>query len=211
MDEAQPKFPGEIPVESTGVVTANAILNGLGLTTPDHEDPTSSVPRTQHNTSTVNADPREKDQPLITPPAESDFGQNEYPAMSQPSVTKSPSAYARQISTASPSLHPPISREIHFDLSGDMQPQHVHESPPRRTSEPQSRVNQLSSASKAPGPWLNADSYLDVDTSLDTGSCAFPDTFQPAYHRRSNALGTPSSTSPQLLPTRTAARARHSL
>ncbi|KAJ9497274.1 hypothetical protein H2202_007078 [Exophiala xenobiotica] len=172
-------FPGEVPDESTGVVTTDAILNGLGLTTPDHEDPTSPVPRTLHKSSMENNDRHEKRQLLITPPAESDVAQNESPAIPQPSMTISPSTYARQISTASPSLHSPAPSEIHLNLNMDTQPQHMHGSPQTSRYEQHDRLK-LQSATMAPDTGFNAESYLDVDAFLDTSSCAFPSTFQPA-------------------------------
>ncbi|KAK5446395.1 hypothetical protein LTS15_009734 [Exophiala xenobiotica] len=173
------EFPGEVPDESTGVVTTDAILNGLGLTTPDHEDPTSPVSRTLHEHSTENDDRHEEPQLLMTPPAESDFAQNEYSAIPQPSMTIPPSTYSRQISTASPSLHSPTSSEIQSNLGMDTQPQDMHE--PLQTSryEAHDRLK-LQSATKAPDLGFNVESYLDVDAFLDTSSCAFPSTLQPA-------------------------------
>jgi hypothetical protein len=172
-------FPGEVPDESTGVVTTDAILNGLGLTTPDPEDPTSPVPRTLHKSSTENDDRHEKRQLLITLPAESDFAQDEYSAIPQPSMTVSPATYARQIPTASPSLHSPTSSETHLNLRMDAQPQHMHQLPQTSRYKLHDRLK-LQSATKAPDPGFNAESYLDVDAFLDTSSCAFPSTVQPA-------------------------------
>ncbi|KIW61399.1 hypothetical protein PV05_01526 [Exophiala xenobiotica] len=173
------EFPGEIPDESTGVVTTEAILNGLGLTTPDQDDSTSPVTLTQHQSSTEHDDTHEKGQLLVTPPAESGFAQNEYSAIPQTPMTISPSTYARQISTVSPSLHSPTSSKVDLNLSMDTQPQDILESPQMSTCEPHPRL-ELQPALKGPGPGLNADSYLDVDAFLDTSSCDFPNTFQPA-------------------------------
>jgi hypothetical protein len=174
------EFPGETPDESTGSVTTVAILDGLGLTTPNHGDPSSPVIRTQQKLPTKNDDQRGKGQFLMTPPAESALAQNKYSTNPQSSTTKSLSTYGRKISIASSLLHSPTSSESHSNLNIKTHSQHMHESTPQTsTYDPHDRFK-LHHAAEAPGPGLNTDSYVEVDALLHTSSCAFSNTFQPA-------------------------------
>lgn len=167
-------FPGHVPDESTGVVTTDAILKGLGLsgTALDGARPPPDQPGGNHDhdgphpqiiTSPVEPDPLRSDN--ATSPARSSFA--------------SPSTYSQRV-LGSPSLQPPSPSELNLNMTLDMLPQTVALSPQAPAHRPVPTTVRLEPGTDIPAPGgSGGDSYLDVDAFLDTTSCTVPTEFKP--------------------------------
>ncbi|KAJ9493362.1 hypothetical protein H2202_011165 [Exophiala xenobiotica] len=166
--EAERPEARDIPDESSGAVTTDAILKGLRLSGPALGAPKQLGPAGQNH---------DDDQPhhqMIAAPVSPDCIRNDRIAsISQPSFDSRSTSCPRP--TASPSLQPPSPSEFNFNLKMDMPQQTVQLSPQTSTSEPHYMMARLEL-----GPEMSLhesygfDSYPDVDAFLDTSSCTIP-------------------------------------
>jgi len=138
-------FPGEIPDESTGTVTTEAILKGLGLieATPDGS---GLSPKASPSTR-----PLDKNQ-IITPPAEAEL------------TREDPLSSAESSSTV-----PPLANQ-----EFDMRDQFRHFSTPDVLCSRSSSVKKTESDAGSRWHEDPEESFLDVEDLLDISPCVIP-------------------------------------
>lgn len=177
------EFPGEVPDESTGAVTTDAILEGLGLMRPPPEAP--HMPHASEQQESM----KTKDQVkpchvLHTPPTEPDSAQNDPTLTPSSSFVTSPSTYHRR-PTCSASLQRTPLCEEDFNIHTSKHWQIVSVSPQASTCDHNTPPNTVQPATKISGDVGDVASFMDTDKSLYAGSY----TIAAAFGSASNFSG----------------------
>ncbi|KAI1625555.1 hypothetical protein EDD37DRAFT_309136 [Exophiala viscosa] len=187
-------FPGDVPDESPGTVTTDAILTGLHLSGPALDGPL------QTGQATGDLEHDDTYHQMITSVAEPDSRSSNNTTSHSQSSPASPSTYSQRL-IASPSLNSQSENEPNFNMHMDMHPQtrqlssHV---PARGSIHKFARLD-ASTESSAHSNHAG-DPYLDVDAFLDTSSCTVPAVFRPSDDFAAAMLwDTGSSRSPHFL------------
>ncbi|KIW11306.1 hypothetical protein PV08_10606 [Exophiala spinifera] len=183
-------FPGDVPDESMGAVTTDAILHGLGLIGPGHEDPTvpmaAGETRKDADSSAEEIGPDQDHHQLLTrlstaegstPNDQGDLS----PTTTRSSFSSSSRSYDGSAMSSVPSLTQvtttATTADMGFDMNVDAPPQGIHYS-----SSASSRSTNLDSMTATPTMTNNhtcygvdVESYLNVDAFLDANFCGMPD------------------------------------
>ncbi|KAJ9646820.1 hypothetical protein H2204_000512 [Knufia peltigerae] len=184
-------FPGDIPDESSGSVTTDSILCGLGLIEPGGEESTTTATATAgtrrepSDSSKAQRLRPNQDRPWALSTAQ-EFTQTRHDqqedssSASQSPPFPSPGSYDGSASSSVPSLQQATTKETNFDMNGDLDQQDImHEQPSTVPSCEVSPENISSVPSEMavnavdPGGYgVGVESYLNVDAFLDANFCS---------------------------------------
>lgn len=167
-------FPGDVPDESTGVVTTDAILRGLHLSGPTLDGPKQpDRPGGSHEHDS-------RGHQTITPPAEPDSIRSDSATSISQSSLASPSKYSQR-PLASPFLPSPSPSELNFSLNTDMPPSTVRLTPQASACRPIHTIARLQPDTDIPTHGNHGvDPYLDLEAFHDATSCTGPTECQTA-------------------------------
>ncbi|KAK5020899.1 hypothetical protein LTS07_011364 [Exophiala sideris] len=196
-------FPGDVPDESTGVVTTDVILRGLRLSGPGLDGARQPPDQSERNHDHDGPHPQTTTSPVEPDPLHSNNATSASTSTSTStprSSFASPSTYGRRL-LASPSLQPPSPSELNFSMNLEMLPQTVAVSPqaPARRPVPTMvgfgpRTEIPAQASHGGDPYLDGDAFLDASwCTVPMESSSPPDLLSGALHWDSVATRRPHS------------------